>query len=174
MKNNLTRSSYSPNDFITPFWTKKPPRRAGGANCSSPLSAYKKTEKMRLSPNDMDKVAQLVTCWTSNQWATGTISGRGTLICPWARQFIPYCLAAKWVPSINKALLRACALYAASCWNIPRGIEMVSVCTGLLGEGPSCEHFCGYKTINRIPSVIINNIHACATIALSDQGVTEA
>ena len=43
--------------------------------------------------------------------------------------------AAKWVPSINKAVLRACALYAANfsnCnWNIPRGIEMVSVCTGL-------------------------------------------
>ena len=43
--------------------------------------------------------------------------------------------AAKWVPSINKAVLRACALYAASCSGIsPRGIEMVSVCTGLLGE----------------------------------------
>ena len=39
--------------------------------------------------------------------------------------------AAKW---INEAVLRACALYAASCSGIsPRGIEMVSVCTGLLG-----------------------------------------
>ena len=36
--------------------------------------------------------------------------------------------AAKWVPSINKAVLRACALYAA------RGVEVVSVCTGQLGE----------------------------------------
>ena len=26
--------------------------------------------------------------------------------------------AAKWVPSINKAVLRACALYAASCSEI--------------------------------------------------------
>ena len=43
--------------------------------------------------------------------------------------------AAKWVPSINKAVLRACALYAASCSGISLwGIEMVSVCTGLLGE----------------------------------------
>ena len=43
--------------------------------------------------------------------------------------------AAKWVPRINKAVPRACALYAARLlWNIPRGIEMVSVCTGLLGE----------------------------------------
>ena len=43
--------------------------------------------------------------------------------------------AAKWVTSINKAVLRACALYAASCSGIsPRGIEIVSVYTGLLGE----------------------------------------
>ena len=42
--------------------------------------------------------------------------------------------AAKWVPSINKAVLRACALYAASCSGISLRIEMVFVCTGLLGE----------------------------------------
>ena len=43
--------------------------------------------------------------------------------------------AAKWVPSINKAVLRACALLCCQLlWNIPWGIEMVSVCTGLLGE----------------------------------------
>ena len=43
--------------------------------------------------------------------------------------------AAEWVPSINKALLRACALYAASCSGIsPGGFEMISVCTGLLGQ----------------------------------------
>ena len=60
--------------------------------------------------------------------------------------------AAKWVPSINKAVLRVCALYAASCSEIvPRGIEMVSVCTVPARGGRSCEHFGGYKTINRIP-----------------------
>ena len=60
--------------------------------------------------------------------------------------------AAKWVPSINKAVLRACALYAASCSGLsPRGIEMVSVCTVPARGGRSCERFGGYKTINRIP-----------------------
>ena len=33
----------------------------------------------------------------------------------------------------------------------PRGIEMVSVCTVPARGGRSCEHFGGYKTINRIP-----------------------
>ena len=43
--------------------------------------------------------------------------------------------AAKWVPSINKAVLRACAAICCQLlWNIPRGIEMVSMCTGLLGK----------------------------------------
>ena len=43
--------------------------------------------------------------------------------------------ATEWVPSINETVLRACVLYAASCSGIsPGGIEMVSVCTGLLGE----------------------------------------
>ena len=55
--------------------------------------------------------------------------GRGILVSTWERQFIPYCFSLpSWVPSINKAVLRACALYAASCSG------MVSVCTGLLGE----------------------------------------
>ena len=32
--------------------------------------------------------------------------------------------ATKWVPGINKAVLRACALYAASCSGIyPRGLK---------------------------------------------------
>ena len=32
--------------------------------------------------------------------------------------------AAKWVPSMNKAVLRACALYAASCSGMsPRGLK---------------------------------------------------
>ena len=39
--------------------------------------------------------------------------------------------AAKWVPGIKKAVLRACVLYSASCSGITLGgIEMVSVCTG--------------------------------------------
>ena len=59
--------------------------------------------------------------------------------------------AAKWVPSINKAVLRACALYAALLWYIPRGIEMISVCTVPARGGRSCERFDGYKTINPIP-----------------------
>ena len=33
----------------------------------------------------------------------------------------------------------------------PPGIEMVSVCTVPARGGRSCEHFGGYKTINRIP-----------------------
>ena len=40
-----------------------------------------------------DKVAQLVRCRTSNQRVTGSIPGRGTLVCPWPRQFIPYCFS---------------------------------------------------------------------------------
>ena len=42
--------------------------------------------------------------------------------------------AVKWVPSINKAVLRACALYAATCSGISSGGLKWSVCTGLLGE----------------------------------------
>ena len=46
-------------------------------------------------------------------------------------------------------------LWVAICcqllWNIPRGIEMVSVCTVPARGGRSCERFGGYKTINRIP-----------------------
>ena len=36
-------------------------------------------------------------------------------------------------------------------WNIPQGIEMVFMCTVPAMKGRSCEHFGGYKTINRIP-----------------------
>ena len=36
-------------------------------------------------------------------------------------------------------------------WNIPRGIEMVSVYSVPARERRSWEHFGGYKTINRIP-----------------------
>ena len=40
-----------------------------------------------------DKVAQSVRCRTSNQRVAGSNPGRGTLVCPWARQFIPYCFS---------------------------------------------------------------------------------
>ena len=59
--------------------------------------------------------------------------------------------AAKWVPSINKAMLRACVLYAASCSGIsPGGLKWFPCVECLLGGGRSCERFGGYKTINRI------------------------
>ena len=55
------------------------------------------------------------------------------------------------LPSINKAVLRACALYAAQLlWNIPGGLEWFSVCTVRARGRRSCERFGGYKTINRI------------------------
>ena len=63
--------------------------------------------------------------------------------------------AEKWVPSINKAVLRACPLYAANSSGIfLGGVEMVSA-----RGGRSCEHFGGYKTINRIPLT-----HSCLKI----------
>ena len=40
-----------------------------------------------------DKVAQLVWCRTSNWSVAGSIPSWGTLVCPWARQFIPYCFS---------------------------------------------------------------------------------
>ena len=52
------------------------------------------------------------------------------------------------VPSINKAVLSACALYAAR-------IKMVSVCTVPAREGRSCQHYGGYKTIDRIPLPLV-------------------
>ena len=85
-----------------------------------------------------DKVAQLVRCWTSNQRVAGSIPGQGTLVCLWARQFIPYCFS---LPSCkmgtykNKAVHRACALYAASCSGISLGELRWSLCVQcLLGE----------------------------------------
>ena len=77
-----------------------------------------------MTPEVGDKVAQLVRCQTNNQMVAGSIPGQGTLVCPWARQFIHIASvypAAKWVPSINKAVLRVCALYAASCSGISPG-----------------------------------------------------
>ena len=43
--------------------------------------------------------------------------------------------AAKWVPSINKAVLRVCALYAASCFGIsPGGLKWFPCVQCLLRE----------------------------------------
>ena len=65
--------------------------------------------------------------------------------------------AKKWVPSINKAVRRACALYAASCSGIsqcggisPGGLKLFPCVQAYKGR-ESCEHLGGYKTINRIP-----------------------
>ena len=70
-----------------------------------------------------DKVAQLVRCGTSNQRVAGSIPGHsGHFGRSWAKQFIPYCFS---LPScktgMNKAVLRVCALYAASCSGISPG-----------------------------------------------------
>ena len=87
---------------------------------------------------DGDKVAQLVRCRTSNQRVAGSNPGRALWSVLGQDSLFHLASvypAAQWVPSINKVVLRACALYAASCPGIsPGGIEMVSVCTGLLGE----------------------------------------
>ena len=83
----------------------------------------------------VDKVAQLARCRTSNQKVADSIPGLGTFSWSVLGQDSSFHIAsvypaAKWVPSINKAVLRACALYAASCSGIsPQGIEMVSMCT---------------------------------------------
>ena len=67
--------------------------------------------KLRAKING-DKVAQLVRCRTSNQYVLRQDSLlRIASVHP----------AEKWVPSINKAVLRACALYAASCSGISLG-----------------------------------------------------
>ena len=59
--------------------------------------------------------------------------------------------AAKWVPNINKAVLRACALYATSCSGIsPVGLKWFPSVQACLRGGRSCEHVGGYKTNNRI------------------------
>ena len=60
--------------------------------------------------------------------------------------------AAKWVPSIDKAVLRAGVLYAANCSGIsPGGMKWCPCVQASRGGGRSCEHFGGYKAINGIP-----------------------
>ena len=73
--------------------------------------------------------------------------------------------AAKRVPSIMKVVLRACALYAASCSGISPGgrwIEMVSVCTGLLGKEGRVNILVDIKTINRIPLLLLDHVRIYA------------
>ena len=64
--------------------------------------------------------------------------------------------AVEWVPSMNKAVLRACALMLPAALEYPRGIKMISVCAR---GGRSCEHLGGYKTINRIPLPLYGCVH---------------
>ena len=62
-----------------------------------------------------------------------------------------YYPTAKWVPSINEAVLRACVLYAANCSGISlRGLRWF-LCVQASSGRKLCEHFDGYKTINQIP-----------------------
>ena len=51
---------------------------------------------------------------------------------------------------------------------------MVSVCTVPARGGRSCEHFGGYKTINRIPLPSINKtvLRVCALYASSCSGIS--
>ena len=89
----------------------------------------------------LDKVAQLVRCRTSNQRVAGSIPGR-PMRALWSVlgqdslfHIASVYPAAKWVPSINKAVLRACALYAASCSGIsPGGLKWFPCVQCLLGE----------------------------------------
>ena len=85
--------------------------------------------RSRLTPSPKmhsgDKVAQLVRCRTSNQRVAGSIPATpGTLVVLGQNSLFHIASvypAAKWVPSINKAVLRVCALYAASCSGISPG-----------------------------------------------------
>ena len=100
-------------------------------------------------------VALLVRCRTSNQRVAGSIPGRGTLVCPWARQFIPYCLSLPSCKNGYLALIRQC--FDCVCYMLPTALEYPSghwngfrVYRPARG-GRSCEFFGGFKTINRIP-----------------------
>ena len=64
----------------------------GGYFWDAPCIPHQKTSQATYTLY-RDKVTQLVRCRTSNQRVAGSIPGRGTLVCPWARQFIPYCFS---------------------------------------------------------------------------------
>ena len=71
-----------------------------------------------------DKVAQLVRSWTSNQTVAGSIPAGALWSVLWQDSLFHIASvypAVKWVPSINKAVLRACALYAAVTLEYPPG-----------------------------------------------------
>ena len=54
--------------------------------------------------------------------------------------------------SVLLRLLRAYALYAASCSGVSLGgLKWFPCAQACYREGSSCEHFGGYKTINRRP-----------------------
>ena len=80
-----------------------------------------------------DKVAQLVRCRTRNQRVAGalwSVLGQDSLF-----HIASVYPAVKWISSINKAVLRACALYAASCSGIsPGGLKCFPCVQCLLGE----------------------------------------
>ena len=102
--------------------------------------------------NNGDKVTQLFSCWIRNQQVAGSIPGVGTLVCPRARQFIPYYLSLPSCKMGTQHYIRQCLELAQymlpAALEYPSWIEMVSVCTGQLGiEGRSCEHFGEYTRL---------------------------
>ena len=63
-----------------------------------------------------DKIKRFVSWFNSQPGHFGLFSGKTVYsILPQSTQL------QKWLPSINKAVLRACALYAASCSGISPG-----------------------------------------------------
>ena len=106
-----------------------------------------------------DKVAQLVRCRTIYIISRSLVQFLAGALWSVLRQDSLFHIASvhpaeKWVPSINKAVIRACALYAASCSGISLGgLKWFPICTVPAREGRLCEHFGGYKNINRIPFI---------------------
>ena len=107
-----------------------------------PDETVQNKDKMKTNKTNItgDKVAQLVRCRTSNQelealvqfpaGALWSVLGQDSLFH--TASVYP---ASKWVPSINKAVIRACALYAASCYGIsPGGLKWFPCVQCLLGE----------------------------------------
>ena len=72
-----------------------------------------------------DKEAQLVRYRTSNQRVAGSIPGWGTLVCPWARQLIPYCFSLPscngYLAQIRQCLERVRYMLPCSCSGISPG-----------------------------------------------------
>ena len=84
------------------------------------------------------KVAQLIRCQTSNQSVAGSIRGRALWSVLGHDSLFHIASvhpAEKWVPSITKAVLRDCVLYAASCSGIYLGgLKWFTCVQCLLGE----------------------------------------